>query len=162
MSSQSGKKYKILQLQLKIQGTGTGYRKITIPDDYTFGDLQNLILLLHSWGNYHLHVFRVPVTQEKRTSQTPKIWVTDERTINSMNLCGDWEQEHKYEDETMLKWTFKNPKDRVYYEYDFGATIEMHINLQKVSFSDDANVKVIGGMKKDELREMNEEIQNMF
>ena len=93
--------YKILQLKIKMHGVGTGYRRVLIPDHYTFAHLHKLIRLLNNWGDNHLHTFRVPITQYKRTDRTPKIWVTNVRTITAMRAgaMGNWEQEYKYEAE---------------------------------------------------------------
>ena len=145
--SQSEERLKILQLKIKELGKGTGCHTIRIPDSCTFAQLHHVILIIKEWNDAKLHTFRVPTNQSNRTNLTPKIWVTNQRTIKHHT----WKQDldARLEHQTALSFGFSNLKDRVYYRRDFGKEIHFNIDLVNITYSYNDDIKIIKGPNKD-------------
>jgi len=99
------------------------WRRIQVPENYTFYDLHVAIQDVMDWKDYHLHCFIIPgigTFEEIAHIECPwwDPWDMDE----------DW----LITTETPLKDFFRNPKDRVVYRYDYGDSWQMNIILEKV------------------------------
>lgn len=109
------------------------WRRIQIPESYTFYDLHVALQDAMSWLDYHLHCFRIPgigTFEDIAHIECPwwKPWDMDK----------DW----LVSTEVPLKDFFINPKDRVVYCYDYGDSWEMddwdpyEFDPKKIFFND--------------------------
>jgi len=96
------------------------WREIIVPDHYSFFDLHVTVQDAFGWTDSHLHQF-FTTSPFQRNSQYRHIAfpmpemedVIDERT----ERLGAW---------------FKKPKDKLWYEYDFGDSWMHEVTLQKI------------------------------
>lgn len=104
------------------------WRRIQVPEHYSFYDLHVAIQDAMGWNDYHLHQFVV---------KNPKTGAKDTIGQNSM----EFEFEHVIsEDDAKIASYFVSEKDKAWYEYDFGDSWKHEIILQK-KISPVANVK---------------------
>jgi len=89
------------------------WRRVVVPDDFTLGNLHNLIQRVMGWGGGHLHEFRVPA----RGFGPPL------RTFG---------HEGEDEDATRLREVLVSKGQMLLYEYDFGDGWLHGIQLEKV------------------------------
>ena len=89
------------------------WRRIIIPDRITFKELHEILQVLFSWGNKHLHEFEVP---------GDRIYISDR---------GDIWANHYEESETLIDSFFRNYK-WLRYTYDFGDNWRHRINIEKI------------------------------
>ena len=114
----------IYQFKLTLIGTDPAvWRRIQIPESYTFYDLHVAIQDVMAWWDYHLHHFEVPVKKNKRSSVHIE--------------CPWWEPWDMEDDwlittEVPLKECFMKLSDRALYRYDYGDGWEMNIFLEKI------------------------------
>lgn len=106
------------------------WRRIQVPENYTFYDLHVALQDAMDWLDYHLHCFRIPgigTFEDIAHIECPwwDPWDMDE----------DW----LLTTEVPLKDFFKKPKDRAVYCYDYGDCWEMNITMEKV-FPKEKNV----------------------
>ena len=111
----------ILQLRVKLVGSKPPiWRKIAVPNMYSFFDLHVALQDAMGWHGAHLHQF-FTAEPYKRNSQYQCIAfpipemedVVDERKVK-------------------LNQFFKQPKDTLWYEYDFGDGWMHEVKLEKV------------------------------
>lgn len=97
-------------LELKLIGAEIA-RKISISDNMSFSELHDIIQIIFGWGNSHLHHFRI-----------------------GNLVIGDYDNENEipdnyiYEKEARLS-TVLSDKPDVLYEYDFGDSWQISINV---------------------------------
>lgn len=89
------------------------WRRVVVPERITFEELHEIIQILFSWGNEHLHEFEVP---------GDRIYISD-RDETGAN--------YYYESETLIDTFFKNYK-WLRYTYDFGDNWRHRINIEKI------------------------------
>ena len=88
--------------KIKIENTHPPvWRRVIVPNRITFKELHEVIQILFSWENEHLHEFKVP---------GDRIYISDNGAA--------WEN-HYYESETLIDSFFRNYK-WIRYIYDFG------------------------------------------
>jgi hypothetical protein len=93
------------------------WRRIQVPQNYTFWDLHVAIQDVMGWLDYHLHVFRIP-----------------EPSSNEMHEIGIPE----YELDSLPGWElaisdyFSKGNNSVEYEYDFGDSWQHEIVLEQI------------------------------
>jgi hypothetical protein len=103
----------ILRLEITIEDIQPPiYRKIDVPNTYTFEQLHHLIQLAFEWTNSHLYEF-----------------------MNGSEMIGDEEAPVKAAKIT-LKERFYEPKQRMLYVYDFGDNWEHRIVVEKIFDAD--------------------------
>jgi len=86
------------------------WRRILVPDDYSFWDLHVAIQDSMGWMDYHMHVFRI---KPKHAHNTIEIGIPNEdRFIDEPEIHPDWE----YSIDTF----FSQVGLKCEYEYDFG------------------------------------------
>lgn len=131
----------VFQLKITLKGTKPAvWRRIQVPEIYTFWDLHVAITDCMPWADYHLHEF---------TAQDPTFNVRHKIGIPPEDLTG-WADD----DDLMLPcwevdiapyFTFKWPK--VDYIYDFGDGWQHSVRLEKIlpREKDRAYPRCIGG-----------------
>ena len=115
----------VYQLKITLQGTKPAvWRRIQVPEIYSFWDLHVAITDCMPWADYHLHLFQ---------AQDPTFNVKHDIGIPSEDSIG-WEDELPtlpcWEVNIAPYFTFKRPKVR--YLYDFGDGWEHSIRLEKI------------------------------
>ncbi len=115
----------VYQLKVTLQHVKPAvWRRIQIPEIYTFWDLHVAITDCMPWADYHLHMFQAqdPTFQEKHDIGIPPEdvtgWMDDETTLPgwAVNIAP--------------YFTFSRPKVR--YLYDFGDGWEQTVRLEKI------------------------------
>lgn len=110
---------KILELKITLNNIRPPiYRKIQVPDFYTFHQLHHLIQLAFEWENIHMYTFfdkdsEISAFEDDFSERQPG----DAKKIK-------------------LKERFKSLKDRLLYVYDFGDNWEHTVELEKVLDAD--------------------------
>jgi len=128
------KSSRILQIKITLAGSKPAiWRKILVSENYSFFDLHVAIQDALGWEDSHLHQF---------FNQTPYGRNRDyQRAAFPMPEFDDGFEE-KTLDERKLRLSewLKSPKNKVYYEYDFGDGWMHEIKLEKI-LSTAANTK---------------------
>ena len=112
------------------------WREIIVPADYTFFDLHVAIQDAFGWEDCHLHQFFIG---------------TPYKNQSIIVACPDSDDMCDVLDERELKLSkyLSDPKDKIYYEYDFGDGWMHKIELRKI-LDNDAKSKypqIIGGAR---------------
>ena len=117
------KSTKALQLKISLYGSKPLiWREIIVPVDYSFFDLHIAIQDSMGWTDSHLHQF---FTERLYKGHSKNIaW-----PMSDMDVDMD-------ERKTKIKELFKNEKDSVFYEYDFGDSWMHKIELKKILDAD--------------------------
>ena len=89
------------------------WRRVVVPERITFEELHEIIQILFSWENEHLHEFEVP---------GDRIYISDR---------DDTWANYYNESETLIDAFFKNYK-WLRYTYDFGDNWRHRINIEKI------------------------------
>lgn len=98
------------------------WRRIQVPASYTFYDLHSAIQDMFNWGDYHLNQFRPKVSV---TGKPVYIGIPDSDPFpEDVEDIPGWE--------VPLTDYFRQPKDVVEYEYDFGDSWLHAIELEKI------------------------------
>ena len=131
-------------LTLNIKLTAGPLRKVTIPDFYRFSHLHDLIMWLFEFDDQHLHKFEVkpkeiddsdPASDDleadnplfrlmAKMREREYIWISNP---DSFLRTGDVEE--KNEAHVSLSFGFQQEGDSVNYEYDFGDSWRVKIDL---------------------------------
>ncbi len=111
----------ILQFKITLIGSKPAiWRRIAVPADYSFFDLHVAIQNAFGWYDSHLHQFFT--TEPYKRSR-------DYQCIAyPMPEMDDVLDERK---EKLSAW-YKNPKDTLWYEYDFGDSWMHKVTLEKI------------------------------
>ncbi len=98
------------------------WRRIEVPGSYSFWDLHVAIQDSMGWLDYHLHAFRV---RNPATGKVDEIGIPDDDAFEDDPQClPGWE--------VPLSRYFRDPGDRVDYEYDFGDGWEHEVILENI------------------------------
>jgi len=100
------------------------WRRIQVPESYTFYDLHVAIQDAMDWQDYHLHHFEVPDQERKGT-----------RVHIECPWWDPWDMENDWliTTEVFIKDFFKQPSIEALYRYDYGDSWEMSVRLEKIS-----------------------------
>lgn len=116
--------------QIKISLVDTKpevWRRILVPESYTFFDLHVAIQSAMGWEDYHLHCFE-KLEAGKKKYPRPILEISspyeDEEYIREIP--------HSYDTETPLSSVLKQENDSILYRYDFGDNWEHNIVLEKI------------------------------
>ncbi len=115
---------KVYQLKLSMKGiTPQIWRRIQMPENYTFFDLHRAIQAAMDWDNYHLHEFEMP---DSKTGFPERIGATD----------GDFENFYDGplvpEKKAKISDYFTLGNKAALYRYDFGDNWQVKIRLEKI------------------------------
>jgi len=97
------------------------WRRIQVPENYTFWDLHVAIQDSFGWDDYHLHEFR---TIDPQFRNVEKIGIPDEE-FGMEDIMAGWEQNIK-------DWFSLDGRTKMNYEYDFGDGWEHFVILEKI------------------------------
>lgn len=114
---------KVYQFKITLKGIKPPiWRRIQVPETYTFRDLHVAIQDAMGWENYHLHEFEIhhPSTGEKSRIGIP----TEEATFFGYEII----PEHK---QKIADW-FSMENRTANYTYDFGDNWKHKIQLEKI------------------------------
>jgi hypothetical protein len=104
------------------------WRRILVPENYTFWDLHLAIQDAMGWEDCHLHEFEVI---HPSSGLEKRIGIPDEEW-GVPPILPDWE--------VMLSEYFKEPSQKGYYEYDFGDRWRHLLEFEKI-LTRDINIK---------------------
>jgi hypothetical protein len=105
------------RIQLKNVQKPPVWRKVIVPESFTFEQFHLVIQEAFGWGNYHLYQF-----SPSGYGSEPVIAVPSE---------DDWEKPSKNASKTKLSSVFKAENQKYTYIYDFGDDWEHSILLEK-------------------------------
>lgn len=114
----------VYQFKITLKGTKLPvWRRIQVPETYTFWDLHVAIQDAMGWDDYHLHEFKLvnPVTKKQSLMGIPDdepVWDWERETLPG------WKQK-------IAKW-FSLENRSADYLYDFGDGWEHKITLEKI------------------------------
>lgn len=91
------------------------WRRIVLPDNFTLGQLHDVIQVTMGWYNCHMHAFRFGDVHY---------------TSQQASEMGEMDMEN--EDAVFLSRVVKRPKQKFRYEYDFGDGWEHEIVVEKI------------------------------
>lgn len=118
---------KVYKFKITLLGTKPPvWRRILVPENYTFYDLHVAVQGAMGWTDSHLHCF------EKRNSRFR--YGDFEVRIDCTYATGEYEQEGNivYDTETSIIKYFKKPNDKLFYTYDFGDNWEHEVVLEDI------------------------------
>lgn len=111
----------IFQLKITLYGSSPSiWRKIQVPETFSFFDLHVAIQDSFGWEDDHLHQYFTE-NPYKRNSQYQNIALP----MPEMDVAVD-------ERKAKLKNFLRKPKDYVFYEYDFGDSWMHEVKLEKI------------------------------
>jgi hypothetical protein len=91
------------------------WRRLVLPDNFTLGQLHEVIQVAMGWQNCHLHAFRF-----------------DDVHYSSRQACEMDEMNMKDEESVLLGQVVARAKQKFVYEYDFGDSWEHAIVAEKM------------------------------
>ena len=118
------KKYnQVYQFKITLKGTKPPiWRRILVPETYTFWDLHVAIQDAMGWDDYHLHEFTL---LSPKTGRKVKIGITsDEDADFGWEVLAEWNQK--------IAHYFSSENSKADYVYDFGDGWEHSIKLEKI------------------------------
>ena len=114
----------VYQLKLVLRHTDPHvWRRILVPESYTFYDLHVAIQDVMGWLDYHLHHFEIFQNSKKH---------------DRVHIECPWFGLHEMDEdwlitsEASIKEYLKKPSDKALYRYDYGDGWEMDIILEKI------------------------------
>jgi len=113
----------VYQFKLALVGVEPPiWRRIQVPETYSFWDLHVALQDAMGWLDYHLHVFRVP---GPGTSEVEQIGIPDDDPFEGDKpMLPGWE--------IPITHHFTRPGTTVPYEYDFGDGWEHELTLEAI------------------------------
>jgi len=114
----------VYQFKITLRGIKPAiWRRIQVPDSFTFYDLHVAIQDAMGWQDYHLHMFEL----EDKNAQGG--YVRIESPFTEPDIV---EEEIMLSTEVPIKSFFKKPKDRALYTYDYGDGWQHDVVLEKI------------------------------
>jgi len=111
----------IFQFKITLEGILPSiWRRIQVPDTYSFWDLHIAIQDAMGWLDYHLHVFHFLKPHKMAGTE---IGIPGDEMDGEIILPG-WE--------TRIRDYFTKPGDQAIYEYDFGDSWEHELVLEAI------------------------------
>lgn len=104
------------------------WRRIQVPENYSFWDLHVAIQDSFGWSDYHLHEF---TTVDNNYNRVKRIGLPDEEMM-SFDVLLDWE-------EKISNWFSLDKNKAMNYIYDFGDNWEHRVELEKIIQKEDKN-----------------------
>ena len=113
---------KVYQFKITLKGLQPPiWRRIQVPENYTFWDLHVAIQDVMGWQDYHLHVFEMA---EPRSGEMMAIGVPAEDDLFDRRTLPGWTQ--------TLPSFFSVENDTAEYTYDFGDNWQHKVKLEKI------------------------------
>jgi hypothetical protein len=103
------------------------WRRILVPENYTFFDLHCAIQNAMGWMDCHLHEFR---TIALRPAEIKTIGTPDEEFGKDEEVLLEWE-------EKISDWFSLEKNIKMNYDYDFGDNWEHFVELEKILLAED-------------------------
>ena len=115
---------RVYQFKVSLQGIEPQvWRRIQVPESYSFWDLHVAIQDAMGWKDYHLHLFRV--SNPETPGQIDNIGIPDdEGWDDSLNTLPGWN--------LSIADYFTRPNMTVQYEYDFGDDWQHEVVLEEI------------------------------
>ncbi len=107
----------VYQFKITLKGSKPSiWRRIQVPENYSFWDLHVAIQDAMGWLDYHLHLFHIGETYSK----------------GGIGIGLPEGSEYLHSANVKIKKYFKNENDKLLYEYDFGDSWVHQIVLEKI------------------------------
>lgn len=114
----------VYQLKLSMKGiTPQIWRRIQVPENYTFFDLHEAIQAVMDWDDYHLHEFEM---RNPKTEKLDRIGAKGD----DQDYFGD--KSLVLEKKTKLSDYFTMENKEALYTYDFGDNWQVKVKLEKI------------------------------
>ena len=97
------------------------WRRILVPDDYSFWDLHVAIQDAMGWKDYHLHEFQIT---DPRTGSLFKLGIPDDEILDDPQVLPSWE--------IAIAELFSTANNQANYIYDFGDWWEHTVYFEDV------------------------------
>lgn len=115
---------KVYQLKLAMKGiTPQIWRRIQVPENYTFLDLHNAIQAVMDWEDYHLHEFEI---------LNPKTGSFEKIGAESDDFKGFSDEPLVPEEKAKISNYFTLENKNALYTYDFGDDWQVKVRLEKI------------------------------
>lgn len=122
----------VYQLKITLYNTKSAvWRRILVPESYTFYDLHVAIQNAMGWTDSHLHCFEKREFGNKKYNR-PLLVIDCPYSVEEYKR----ELPTLYVTETPITYIFKEEKDSITYVYDFGDSWEHDIVLEKILAKD--------------------------
>jgi hypothetical protein len=117
---------KVYQFKVSLKGIRPPiWRRVQVPETYSFWDLHTAIQDAMGWSDYHLHHFEI---ENPQTGMVEEIGIPDEEGWGEVDILPGWD--HK------ISKYFSNTMKKARYIYDYGDDWEHDIKLEKILISD--------------------------
>lgn len=128
----------VLRFKIELKNfEPTIWRRIQVPEDYTFWELHVAITDAMGWADYHLHQFKVndPKSEEEVSIRIP------------MEDGFDWSIEIRDSYEEMISDYFSEDQPQCDYEYDFGDSWKHSVILEETEPRQEGHLypRLLGG-----------------
>ena len=112
----------VYQFKITLKGTKPIkiWRRIQVPEEYSFYELSHAILNVMGWHGGHLHDFKM----KNPETGLQEVIRDDPDNLNSCSTLN--------EKETKIRDFFINNKSKAIYEYDFGDSWVHDVQLQRI------------------------------
>lgn len=112
----------VFQFQIKLLGIEPSiWRRIQVPEDYTFWDLHVALQDAMGWFDYHLHEFRL----DYKDAKAIQIGIPDDEGLDLYkDTFAGWE--------VPIKQYFLKSGDSAQYDYDFGDDWQHELMLEDI------------------------------
>ncbi|MBU1044210.1 MAG: plasmid pRiA4b ORF-3 family protein [Candidatus Omnitrophica bacterium] len=121
----SRKYNKVYQLHIGLSGTEPPvWRRIQVPESYTFYDLHVAVQDAMGWQDYHLFEFSRTQSHHKQDYRIVSVFDEPENTTLDVK--------YEYATEVSIKKFLTKEKDHVLYIYDFGDGWNHVVTLEKI------------------------------
>ncbi len=112
----------IYQFKISLEGISPPiWRRIQVPENYSFWDLHVAIQDSMGWLDSHLHSF---ILKNPSTGEKEEIGIPSDDFIDEIPMLPGWK-------ENISKW-FKEENKKVEYIYDFGDDWHHGVTLEKI------------------------------
>lgn len=116
------------QIKLTLRGTDSPvWRRILVPESYSFYDLHVAIEDVMGWEDYHLHHFQSRSDAQRGDLEAAALHI-ECPWFDPYDMNDDW----LVTTEVPIKKLLKEPSDQVIYRYDYGDGWEIDITLEAV------------------------------
>ena len=113
---------RVLQFKLTLKGINPAvWRRIQVPESYTFWDLHVAIQDVFGWLDYHLHEFEL---MNPESGEIAAIGIPEDEELFDRKVLPGWKQK-------ITDW-FSGGYRSALYTYDFGDNWEHIVRLEKI------------------------------
>ena len=123
----------IFKIKLRGLTKPSVWRRVSVPDNFTFAEFHLIIQAAFGWGNCHLYEFVDSLFRPKcRIAERSHFEFCDEDDVQNA-------------DETIISGYFKSVGDKCVYTYDFGDGWEHDVVLEGVENDGKSDPECISG-----------------